>query len=92
VRKPLKHGRLEGSDPIILRSRNRVGQQWLTFAILATCDIEIRKIKVQGQPRQIIHKNPISKITRAKWTGGVVQAVECLQKHEIDMRMGRRDR
>jgi hypothetical protein len=28
--------------------------------------------------RQIVHETPISKITRAKWTGGVAQAVECL--------------
>jgi hypothetical protein len=36
---------------------------------------------VQGQPEQIIPF--ISKITRAKWTGGVAQAVEhLLYKHE----------
>jgi hypothetical protein len=31
---------------------------------------------VQGQPRKIVQENPISKITRAQWTGGVAQAVE----------------
>jgi hypothetical protein len=30
---------------------------------------------VQGQPRQIVHETPISKITRAKWTGGVAQVI-----------------
>jgi hypothetical protein len=40
---------------------------------------EIRRIEVQGQPGQIVHENPpISKLTRAKWTGGVAHAVECL--------------
>jgi hypothetical protein len=33
---------------------------------------------VQGQPRQIVLKNLTSKITRAKWTKGVAQAVQCL--------------
>jgi hypothetical protein len=46
--------------------------------ILATWESEIRKIAVQGQPRQIVLETPISKITRAKWTVGVVQVVECL--------------
>jgi hypothetical protein len=35
---------------------------------------------------QIVHETPISKITRAKWTGGVdvTQPVECLLcKHEV---------
>jgi hypothetical protein len=51
--------------------------------ILATWEVEIRKIMVQGQPGQILQETPISKITRAKWTGGVAQVVECLLcKHE----------
>jgi hypothetical protein len=33
---------------------------------------------VQDQPRQIVHEIPISKITRAKWTVGMVQVVEHL--------------
>jgi hypothetical protein len=33
---------------------------------------------VQGQPRQIVHETPISKIIRVKWTGDVAQVVECL--------------
>jgi hypothetical protein len=37
---------------------------------------KIRRTEVQGQPRQIIHKPPISKVTRAKWAGGVAQALE----------------
>jgi hypothetical protein len=31
-------------------------------------------MEVQGQPEQIVYKTPlISKITRAKWTGGAVE-------------------
>jgi hypothetical protein len=37
--------------------------------ILATWEAEI---KTQGQPKQIVHETPISKLTRgAKWDGGV---------------------
>jgi hypothetical protein len=40
--------------------------------------IGIERIEVLGQLGQIVHETPIFKITRAKWTGGVVQAVEHL--------------
>jgi hypothetical protein len=45
------------------------GHGWLVPVILAALEAEIRRIEVQG---------PISKITRAKWTGGVPLAVERL--------------
>jgi hypothetical protein len=39
---------------------------------------------IQGQPRQTVHETPISKTTRAKWTGGVAQGVEqLLCKHKV---------
>jgi hypothetical protein len=41
-------------------------------------DAEIWRIEVHSQPWQIIHETSISKITTAKWTGGVAQAVEHL--------------
>jgi hypothetical protein len=51
--------------------------------ILLTWEAEIGRIKIQGQQRQIVLVMPISKITRAKWTGGVTQAVEhLLCQHE----------
>jgi hypothetical protein len=46
--------------------------------LLATWEAEIGRITVQGQPRQISSGDPISKITRAKWTGGAAQAGEHL--------------
>jgi hypothetical protein len=47
--------------------------------ILATWEAEIGRIKVQGQLGEIVYETPpISKITRAKWAGGVAQAVQCL--------------
>jgi hypothetical protein len=46
--------------------------------ILAFWEAEIGSIKVQGQPRQIAHEIPISKITSAKWTEVVAQSIEYL--------------
>jgi hypothetical protein len=51
---------------------------WLMPIILTTWEAEIRRITIQGQLRQIVQESPISKITRAIWTGDEVQAVECL--------------
>jgi hypothetical protein len=47
-------------------------------AVLATWEEKIGRIEVLGQPTQILYDNPITKITRAKWTGGMVQVVQYL--------------
>jgi hypothetical protein len=56
--------------------------------ILATREDEICWTAVQGQPKQIVHETPpISKLTRAKSTGGVPQVVKCLLcKHEAQFK------
>jgi hypothetical protein len=50
----------------------------VTSVILVTCEAEIGRIMVWGQLRQIVCETPISKITRAKWTGGVALGIEHL--------------
>jgi hypothetical protein len=46
--------------------------------ILVPWEAETGRISVQSQPGQIVHRTPFSKISRAKWTGGVAQGVEHL--------------
>jgi hypothetical protein len=53
------------------------------LVILATWEAEIWRITVQGQFGQIVPETSISKITKAKWTGGVTKKVEhLLCKHK----------
>jgi hypothetical protein len=47
------------------------------LVILAIWEAETGRIAIQGQPGHIVHE-PISKITRAEWTGDVAQAIEYL--------------
>jgi hypothetical protein len=52
-----------------------VGHQWLTSVNLATQVAEIRRIVVQSQPRQIVHKTLSQKkiyiyITKQGWWSG----------------------
>jgi hypothetical protein len=41
------------------------------FVTLGSWEAEVGRIADQGQSSQIALETPISKITRAKWTGGV---------------------
>jgi hypothetical protein len=45
--------------------------EWLVSIILTTWEAESRRIA-----GQILQETPISKITRAKWTGGMAQVVK----------------
>jgi hypothetical protein len=46
-------------------------------AIITIQETETERIEVWGKPGQIVCETPISKITKAKWTGGMTQVVEC---------------
>jgi hypothetical protein len=48
---------------------------WLTPIILSTQEAEIRRIKVQSQPRQIVHKNLSRKKPIPSRPGRVAQGV-----------------
>jgi hypothetical protein len=49
----------------------QTGPWWLTPVILAIGGAEMGRVVVQGQPEQTVHETTISKITKAKWTGGM---------------------
>jgi hypothetical protein len=51
------------------------GHWWLTPAILATQEADIRKISVQSQLRQIVHNTLSQKYTTQKTAGRVTQGV-----------------
>jgi hypothetical protein len=57
---------------VVPRKGNQARSQWFTPVILPAWEAEIRRIGVW------VRKTPISKITRAKRTGGVAQVVEHL--------------
>jgi hypothetical protein len=64
--------------PCVKRPYEEARNRWLTPVILTTWEAEIGRIILRGQSWQIVIKTPISKITSAKWTGGVAQVVDHL--------------
>jgi hypothetical protein len=49
-----------GIEPIMIEFKDNfvVGHQWLMPMILATQEAKIRRIRVQSQPREILHETP----------------------------------
>jgi hypothetical protein len=45
----------------VLMRKDLAGCWWLTPVILATWEAEIRRILVQGHPKQIVHETPSPK-------------------------------
>jgi hypothetical protein len=67
-----------------IREQSNNVQSWchrLMPIFLAIREAEIRRITIRGQSRRTVRKTPLSKITRAKWTGDVAQE-HLLYKHE----------
>jgi hypothetical protein len=61
---------------LLLREILPVGHPWLTPVILATQEAEIRRITVQSQGRQVVHKTLSRKNpSHTKKAGGVAQDV-----------------
>jgi hypothetical protein len=65
----------DNSSAQVKRYRKPTGCWWLKPIILAIWEAEIRRMMDQSQSGKIVPKTSISKITRAKWTGGVAQVV-----------------
>jgi hypothetical protein len=59
-----------------LKVEGSAGCQWLSLIIPATQEAEIRRITVQGQPREIALKTRSRKYPTQKRSGRVVQVVE----------------
>jgi ribosomal protein L44E len=57
------------------RKGKEAGHQRLMPVILAPQEVEIRRITVRSQPRQIVHKTPSQKNPSQKRAGGVAQGV-----------------
>jgi hypothetical protein len=55
--------------------QNEARHWWLTPVILATQEAEIRRIRIQSQPRQIVCKTLSRKCTSQEKADGVAQGV-----------------
>jgi hypothetical protein len=54
------------------------GHQWHTSVILATQEAKIRRIKVQSQPRQIVHEPYLEKNQHKNRAGRMAHVIEHL--------------
>jgi hypothetical protein len=65
------------------KKKKKARSQWLMSVIPATWEAEIRRVMDSSTARANSSQDLISKITKAKWTAGVPQAVKhLLCKHK----------
>jgi hypothetical protein len=71
-----------------LKKKQVVGHWWLIPVILAAQEAEVRRIAVQSQPRQIVHKTLSRKTLYKNWAGRVAQGEgpEYCKKKEVTVR------
>jgi hypothetical protein len=56
-----------------LNNKFEAGHQWFTPVILATQEVEIRRIEVESQPGQIVCETLSRKYPTPKRTGGILK-------------------
>jgi hypothetical protein len=62
-------------ETLLKNTQHRARSWWLMPVILATQEAEIRRITVQNQPEQIVHKILSQENPSQKRAGGVAQGV-----------------
>jgi hypothetical protein len=61
----------------LIYAKSFAWHRWLMALILDTCQAELEDLSLRTAQANS-SRDPISKITRAKWTGDVAYMVECL--------------